>query len=74
MSEPHAVDHGNTPAAWATVVIIVIAFIVGTLGVILANWVMFWIGAALVVIGAIVGKILGMMGFGKARSGALTQN
>ncbi len=60
-------DHGNTPAAWTTVVIIVIAFIVGTLAIMLANWTMFWIGVGLVVVGAIVGKVLSMMGFGKPR-------
>ncbi len=60
-------DHGNTPAAWTTVVIITIAFVIGTLGIMLANWTMFWIGVAVLVIGAVVGKVLSMMGFGKAR-------
>lgn len=58
------VHHGNTPAAWTTVVIITIAFVVGTLGVILGNWTVFWAGAALVVVGAIVGKVMQMMGLG----------
>lgn len=64
----HHDDHGSTPAAWTAVIIITIAFIVGTLAVILANWPMFWAGVALVVIGAIAGKVLSMMGLGKKKS------
>ena len=57
--------HGNTPAAWSAVTIIMIASIVGTLGVIVGNWVLFWVGIALVVIGGIVGKVMQMMGLGQ---------
>jgi small neutral amino acid transporter SnatA (MarC family) len=65
MSDQHE-DHGSTPAAWTTVVIITLAFTVGTLAVILANWPLFWIGGVgLVVIGAVVGKAMAMMGLGK---------
>jgi uncharacterized membrane protein len=63
----HAVhaDHGSTPAAWTAVVIITVAFIVGTLAVVWANWVLFWIAAGMVVLGGVVGKVMSMMGFGK---------
>lgn len=61
----HHEGHGNTPAAWTAVIIITIAFVVGTLAVILANWPLFWVGVALVVVGAIVGKVMAMMGLGK---------
>jgi hypothetical protein len=67
-------DHGNTVAAWATVAIITVAFVVGTLAIVLANWPMFWVGVGLVVLGAIVGRVLAMMGFGKARPGTLNEN
>mgnify|MGYP007062766535 FL=1 len=56
--------HGSTPAAWTTVAIITIAFFVGTLAVIIGNWQMFWVGAALVVVGAVVGKIMQKAGLG----------
>ena len=56
--------HGSTPAAWTTVVIITIAFFVGTLAVIIGNWPMFWVGVALVVVGAVVGKIMQKAGLG----------
>ena len=64
----HHDDHGSTPAAWTAVVIITLAFVLGTLAIILGNWPMFWGSVALVFVGAIAGKVLGMMGFGKPRS------
>jgi small neutral amino acid transporter SnatA (MarC family) len=67
-ADPHD-DHGSTPAAWTAVTIITIAFVVGTLAIILANWVMFWVGVGLVVVGAIVGRVMQAMGMGKALGG-----
>lgn len=61
---PHD-DHGSTPAAWTAVVIITIAFAVGTVAVVLANWPLFWVGVALVVVGAVVGRVMQAMGLGK---------
>lgn len=58
------VHHGNTPAAWTAVVIITIAFLVGVIGLIIGSWPVFWAGAALVVVGGIVGKVMQMMGLG----------
>jgi len=58
-------DHGSTPAAWTAVIIIALAFVVGTLAVILGNWPMFWVGVGLVIVGAVAGKVLSMMGMGK---------
>ena len=66
-SPVHNEDHGSTPAAWTVVVLVTIAFIVGTLAIILANWPMFWVGVGILVLGAIAGKVLAMMGFGKKR-------
>lgn len=63
----HHDDHGSTPAAWTAVIIIVIAFIVGTLAIVLGNWPMFWVGVGLVVVGAVAGKVLAMMGLGKKK-------
>jgi len=60
-------DHGNTPAAWTAVTIIMIAFVVGAVAVLTANWVLFWVGAVgLLLVGAVVGKVMAMMGMGKA--------
>lgn len=65
-AQVHHDDHGSTPAAWTAVVIITLAFVVGTLAVMLGNWPMFWVGVALVPVGAVVGKVMAMMGMGKA--------
>ncbi|MFN8126890.1 MAG: HGxxPAAW family protein [Candidatus Nanopelagicales bacterium] len=59
-------SHGNTPAAWTAVVIIMVAFLFGTIAVVLGNWPMFWIGGVgLAVVGAIVGRVMAGMGYGK---------
>jgi hypothetical protein len=59
-------DHGNTPAAWTAVTIIMVAFVVGAVGVLAGNWALFWIGGVgLAVVGAVVGKVMQMMGMGK---------
>lgn len=58
-------DHGSTPAAWTTVAIITLAFAVGTVAVVLANWAMFWVGVGLVVVGAVVGRVMQAIGLGK---------
>jgi small neutral amino acid transporter SnatA (MarC family) len=60
-------DHGNTPAAWTAVIIVMLAFVVGAIAVLLGNWTLFWVGAVgLAVVGAVVGKVMSMMGMGKA--------
>lgn len=56
--------HGNTPAAWTGVVLILIGFTVGGLGLVLDNWLVFWIGVAFAPIGMIVGKVMQTMGMG----------
>lgn len=60
-------NHGQTPAAWTAVIIVMLAFFVGTLGIVLGQWVMFWIGAGMVVLGGIVGKVMAMAGLGMPR-------
>jgi len=59
-------DHGNTPAAWTAVTIMLIGFVIGAIAVIAQNWTLFWIGGVgVVVLGAIVGKVMQMMGMGQ---------
>jgi hypothetical protein len=56
--------HGNTPAAWTGVMIILVGFVVGGIGMVIDQWVLFWVGVALVPVGAVVGKIMQKMGLG----------
>lgn len=58
-------SHGSTPAAWTAVVIVTVAFTLGTLAIILGNWLLFWVSVGLVVLGAIVGKVMQSIGRGK---------
>jgi hypothetical protein len=48
--------------AWTVVVIITIAFAIGTLAIVLGNWPMFWVGVGIVAVGgvlALIGKRAG---------------
>ena len=63
MSEHHP-DHGNTPAAWVKAGFVMVAVLIGTLGVVMARPIIFWIGVALIPIGLVLGKILTGMGYG----------
>ena len=47
-------NHGNTPAAWTAVVVALVGFIVGGVGLMLSpiSMVLFWIGVAIVVAAA----------------------
>ncbi len=57
--------HGKTPAAWAGTLTATVGFFVGGIGMVLGpNWVMFWIGIALVVVACIVGLVLQKLGYG----------
>ena len=65
MSEHEHDNHGQTPAAWTAVIIIIIAFLLGTIAVVIGNWPLFWIGGvALTVVGGIAGKVMSMAGMG----------
>ena len=58
-------EHGQTAAAWTFVTFLVVGFAIGCIGLIVATpWVVF-VGIGVIVIGAIVGKIMQMMGMGQ---------
>jgi hypothetical protein len=56
--------HGNTPAAWTGVLIILVGFVVGGIGLVIDNWWVFWAGVIIGVVGPIVGKIMQKLGLG----------
>ena len=57
-------NHGNTWAAWSAVTIATLGFVVGGIGLMVFSWVTFWIGVAMLPIGALAGIVLSRMGFG----------
>jgi hypothetical protein len=56
--------HGNSPAAWTAVIVMLVAFSIGTF----AFWFdiawLVWASAGLVIVGAILGKVLSGLGYG----------
>jgi Family of unknown function (DUF6704) len=59
-----AQDHGHSTAAWAAVILALAGFVVGGAALILtAPW-LFFVGVGLLVLAAVVGKVLQMMGLG----------
>lgn len=56
--------HGNTPAAWTGVLIVLVGFVVGGLGLVISSMPVFWVGVALGPIGGIVGVVMARMGYG----------
>lgn len=58
-------DHGNTPAAWTAVSIMIVGSVVSGAGLIAGSTLSFGAGLAVVAAGAAVGKVMQMMGLGK---------
>ena len=58
--------HGHSPAAWAAVIIMLIAIAVGTLAFWLDMAWLVWASVGLLVVGALVGWILAKAGYGVA--------
>ncbi len=58
------IHHGNTLAAWTTVVLVTLAFTIGTLAIMFANWPVFFGAVGLLVVAGIVGKVMQMLGLG----------
>lgn len=56
--------HGNSPAAWTAVIIMLVAFTVGTIAFWFDLPVVVWAAAGLVVVGAIVGYVMKRLGYG----------
>ena len=56
--------HGSTPAAWTAVTLVLLAFLVGAVGLVLTNEYVFWAGVGLLVVGLVVGKVMQAMGLG----------
>ena len=56
--------HGNSPAAWTAVIIMLVAFTVGTIAFWFDLPVVVWASAGLLLIGALSGLVLKKLGYG----------
>ena len=60
-SSVHEAHHGR-PASWVAVTVIVIGFVIGGIALPIGpNWVLFWVGAAIVVVGCIFAASIRIM-------------
>ena len=57
-------SHGNTPAAWTAVTIMFVGCLISGLALPVAQPWLFYVGLGVVALGAIVGKVMQMMGMG----------
>jgi hypothetical protein len=55
---------GNSPAAWTAVIIMLVAFAVGTVAFFFGQAVIVWAAVGLLLVGAIVGFVLSRLGYG----------
>ena len=56
--------HGNSPAAWAAVVVMLVGFAVGTVAFFFEQPTIVWISVGIVVVGLILGVVLSKLGYG----------
>jgi membrane protein YdbS with pleckstrin-like domain len=60
-SEP---GHGNSPAAWVAVIIMLVAFAIGTFAFWFDQAWLVWASVGLLIVGLIVGLVLKVLGYG----------
>jgi hypothetical protein len=56
--------HGNSPAAWTAVTIMLVGFTVGTIAFFLEQPLVVWISVGIVVLGLLTGVVLAKLGYG----------
>lgn len=64
MTDTHDPGHGNSPAAWVAVTIMLTAFVIGTFAFWFEVVWLVWASAALLVVGLLVGVVLSKLGYG----------
>lgn len=64
----HSIElgHGNSPAAWTSVAIMLVGTIVGCIAFVIGEsaTIMFWIGVGIIAIGLIAGGVMKSVGYG----------
>ena len=58
-------SHGNTPAAWTAVGLMLVGFLISGIALPLSMPWLFFVGLAVVALGAVAGKVMSMMGMGQ---------
>jgi len=57
-------NHGNTPAAWTAVVVALLGFVVGAIGLMLdpISYPVFWVGVGITVAAGVLFAVMGKLG------------
>jgi hypothetical protein len=58
-------NHGHTPAAWTTVIMVLVGAVVASFAVVVALPWLFWVGLGVILVGVVVGWIMKIMGLGQ---------
>jgi hypothetical protein len=63
--DAHSGGHGNTPAAWTAVVVSLVGFTVGGIGLMFdpANFTIFWVGVVITVLAGVLFVAMAKMGY-----------
>lgn len=63
-------NHGNTPAAWTAVVVALVGFVVGGVGLMLdpVSMVIFWVGVAVVALSGVAFLAMAKLGYHESES------
>jgi len=64
--EPDHDNHGQSPAAWTAVGIVMVGALVMAIAVVVTSVWLFVVGAVIALVGGVSGKVLSAMGFGKS--------
>lgn len=64
MSDENEPGHGNSPAAWVAVVVMLIGVTAGTFAFWFEQPILVWISGGIVAIGLILGFVLAKLGYG----------
>jgi hypothetical protein len=56
--------HGQTPAAWTGVIIALVGFLVGGIGLVVDAMTVFYVGCVLLLLSVVVGGVMSKMGMG----------
>jgi len=54
-------SHAGRPASWVAVAVIMVGFVLGGFGLPMGNWVLFWAGVGVVVVGGLFALFVDIM-------------
>ena len=64
---PQDTNHGDSIAAWSSVIVIVLGFLGATVFLYLNDMTLTWSSVGLIVVGAVLGPVLASLGFGQKK-------